>query len=311
MPPRPVRTVSRRLNEKERDDLEAKIQPWNPWIAQNKQALRSRPLDSLGPIFHAFFVEVTGHFHSNRSPPAPNILQGFRHPKTLLKQLPPAKSPDYQRKYEEFRKAAAKATTTHEKTHLTRVHRALVQDRRLKRSIAIFLEPDKCSDISLHTDAGKITDPKQVVKILGDTQQSLGADPHFVPDEDFVDSLLPQIPSAPAGVKCKKVPQITLAWLEDTLKKARPDKAGGGDRTNFYIRHLLPRCCKEALVSLTNKLMLQDLPQHWADANLAMLYKKGDPHSALNYRPFSLLNSCYKLIAKCLLAELDGLITQQ
>ena len=56
--------------------------------------------------------------------------------------------------------------------------------------------------------------------------------------------------------------------------------------------------------------MLQGLPQHWAHANLAMLYKKGDPHSALNYRPISLLNSCYKLIAKWLLAELDGLTTQ-
>ena len=28
LPPRPVRTVFRRLNEKEKDDFEAKIQPW-------------------------------------------------------------------------------------------------------------------------------------------------------------------------------------------------------------------------------------------------------------------------------------------
>ena len=38
-----------------------------------------------------------------------------------------------------------------------------------------------------------------------------------------------------------------------------------------------------------------------------MLHKKGDPHSAVNYRPISLLTSCYKLIAKWLLADLDGL----
>ena len=41
-----------------------------------------------------------------------------------------------------------------------------------------------------------------------------------------------------------------------------------------------------------------------------MLCKKGDSHSALNYRPFSLPDSCYKLIAKWLLAELEGLTTQ-
>ena len=117
---------------------------------------------------------------------------------------------------------------------LIRVHRALVQLRRLKRSIADFLEPDKRSDISLHgtcirTDAGNITgDSKQVAKILGGPQQTLGGDLHFVPDDDFVDSLLSQIRSAPADVKQKKIPPITVAWLEDTLKKARPDKAGGG-----------------------------------------------------------------------------------
>ena len=56
--------------------------------------------------------------------------------------------------------------------------------------------------------------------------------------------------------------------------------------------------------------MLQGLPSHWAQANLAMLHKKGEPHSAVKYRPISLLNSCYKLIAKGLLAELERLITR-
>ena len=219
----------RRYNETEKDDFEAKIQPWTSWVAQNKQALRSLPLVSLVPIFDAFFTEVTGHFHSITSPSTPNIPKAFKHLKTLLKQLPPAGSPHFQRKYEEFRRESAKARATHEKSRLTRVHRALVQHRRLKRSIADSLEPDKRSNMSLRTDAGNITaDPKQVAKILGDTQQSLGGDPHFVPDEDFVGSLLPQIPSAPADVKRKKIPPITLAWLEDTLKKARPDEAGGG-----------------------------------------------------------------------------------
>ena len=125
-----------------------------------------------------------------------------------------------------------------------------------------------------------------------------------------MDSLPPQITSSPADVKRKNIPPITLAWLGDTLRKARPDKAGGGDRTNLYILHLLLLSCKEALVSLTKRLMLHGLPQHWAHANLAMLHKKGDPHSALNYRPIFLLNCCYKLIAKWLLAELDGLTTK-
>ena len=73
--------------------------------------------------------------------------------------------------------------------------------------------------------------------------------------------------------------------------------------------HFLPRSCNEVLVSLTNKLMLQVLPTHWAHTKLAVLYKKGNLHSAVNYRPISLLNSCDKLIANWLLAVLDGLTT--
>ena len=228
LPPKPVRTVFKCLNEREKDDVEAKIHPWTYWVAQNKQALRGPPLDSLVPIFDAFFTEVTGHSHSITSPSAPNIPKPFKHLKPLLKQLPPAKSPHFQHKCKEFRRESAKARATHENSRPTRVHRAFFQHCRLERSIADFLKPDKHSDISLRTDAGNITaETKQVAKFLGDTQQSLGGDPHFVPDEDFVDSLLPQITSAPADVKLKNIPPIPLAWLEDTLKKARPDKAGG------------------------------------------------------------------------------------
>ena len=38
--------------------------------------------------------------------------------------------------------------------------------------------------------------------------------------------------------------------------------------------------------------------------------KTCNPHSALDYPPISLCNSCYKLIAQWLLVELEGLTTQ-
>ena len=43
---------------------------------------------------------------------------------------------------------------------------------------------------------------------------------------------------------------------------------------------------------LLPELILQGLLQHGAHANLAMLHKKGDPHSTLKYRTISLLNFC-------------------
>ena len=171
-----------RLNEKEKDDVEAKIQPWTSWVVHNKRSLRSPRLDSLVPIFDALFTEDTGHFHTITSTSASNIPKPLKHLKTLLKQLYPKKSTHFQRKYQKFRRESAKARATHEKSRLTRVHRALLQHCRLKRSIADFWEPDKRFDISLRTDAGNITaETKQLAKFLVDTQQSLGGDPQFRP----------------------------------------------------------------------------------------------------------------------------------
>ena len=57
LPTRPVRTVFRCLHEKEKDDFEAKIQPWTSWVAENKQALPSLPLDPLFPSLMLFSLK--------------------------------------------------------------------------------------------------------------------------------------------------------------------------------------------------------------------------------------------------------------
>ena len=39
------------------------------------------------------------------------------------------------------------------------------------------------------------------------------------------------------------------------------------------------------------------MPHHWLGSHVCLLYKRGDPYQATNYRPIALLNTVYKLVA--------------
>ena len=197
-PPQPPRTVLRRLTDKEADDHTASIHPWTSWIVQKKAVLLSLPLSSLLPIADAFFSEISGHHHTITAPCGPRVPRAFKRLRQLLCHLPPVGSPHFGQKYLEFQRASERARSSHKKSSLTRVHRFIVQHRWLKRSITDCLDLDKQSNIILRTDKGHITsDQHQVAKILGETQITLGGTPRFQPDDEFLESLLPQVPSAP------------------------------------------------------------------------------------------------------------------
>ena len=66
-------------------------------------------------------------------------------------------TPHFGQKYLEFQRASEQVRSSQEKSRLTRVHRSIVQHRRLKRSITDFLDPDKRSNISQRTEKGNIT----------------------------------------------------------------------------------------------------------------------------------------------------------
>ena len=54
-----------------------------------------------------------------------------------------------------------------------------------------------------------------------------------------------------------------------------------------------------------------DIPNEILNARVASLYKKGDPDVQVNYRPISLLNSFYKLVAACLQRRLADAVDQK
>ena len=103
-------------------------------------------------------------------------------------------------------------------------------------------------------------------------------------------------------IKGKSYPSISniLVHEEGVLKLLQGlnvNKAAGPD---CIPNKLLKACAEEIAPALTvifrKSLETGELPKDWKTANVTPIFKKGDKHSAQNYRPVSLTSVCCKLL---------------
>jgi hypothetical protein len=90
---------------------------------------------------------------------------------------------------------------------------------------------------------------------------------------------------------------ITVPGVEKLLNQLKVNKATGPDA---IPNRILKTCSSElapALTAIFNQSMeLGELPSDWRNANVAPLFKKGDRHQAVNYRPVSLTCVACKML---------------
>ena len=122
----------------------------------------------------------------------------------------------------------------------------------------------------------------------------------------LLSSLLPLLPrlSAPPTL-----PPISWEVFCAKINQASPWKAPGPDGTNLYILSLCPEWAQRVLWRACNTHLHHPLTPAWCWSYTSLLYKFGDPQLPQSYRPISLLNSLYKLIASHLLDFLARLST--
>lgn len=101
------------------------------------------------------------------------------------------------------------------------------------------------------------------------------------------------------NVGSEEQPDITMEEVQATIKDMKTNKATGDDDISIdmireggenllsKITKLLNICLKEA-----------EIPKAWKNANVILLYKKGENTKLDNYRPISLLSHIYKLLTK-------------
>ena len=142
-----------------------------------------------------------------------------------------------------------------------------------------------------------LSDQADVAKAFGDTLLHLGGHPDYTPTQEFFDEILSHSPTCPVSVKIDHIPSVSWQEFQSHVKRSKPSKAGGPDKTNKNILALCPEPIQRFFHSIFNRFLHSPVPPHWLCANICLLYKKGDPFSPSNYPPTALLNCIYKLPA--------------
>ena len=105
---------------------------------------------------------------------------------------------------------------------------------RIKHTINEALNPVERGEITLKRPGTTqlVSTPKEVGSIFSSTLLTLGGSLEYAPPSTLVDRLLTHSPTCPEPTKHGPLPDITWESFRNTLKRSKPNKAGGRDFTN-------------------------------------------------------------------------------
>ena len=90
---------------------------------------------------------------------------------------------------------------------------------------------------------------------------------------------------------------ITETGINKLLKNLKPHKAAGPDKIPSRILKECSELISPILLIIFRKsLSCGKIPSEWKHANICPVYKKGDKHDPINYRPISFTCICCKLL---------------
>ncbi len=123
-----------------------------------------------------------------------------------------------------------------------------------------------------------------------------------------LNKFLENIPSIPKVVgDCTSLTEpITIKEIESAIKKLRPNKSPGCDSlTAEFYQHFMHEI-SPILCEVFNKIFEdENLTDTQKIAIIVLIFKKGDNRLLGNYRPISLTNADYKILAYILLQRLE------
>ena len=187
-------------------------------------------------------VEVATSYHNITTPSHPASSALVKKIKVSLQTLPPPNHPNVPASMDTFNKFVKEWETKVNKAATTNIHRCLVRKTRIKRTINQALNPVERGEITLKHPGGTqlVTTPKEVSSFFSSTPLTLGGSLDYAPPSTLVDRLLTHSPTCPEPTKHTPLPDITWESSRNTLKRSRPNKAGGRDFTNNYTLHISP-----------------------------------------------------------------------
>ena len=120
----------------------------------------------------------------------------------------------------------------------------------------------------------------------------------FLLAKSHCDQFVRALSTKPSGEPFPEMNNIIISeeGVKKQLSSLNPHKATGPDG---LPAHVLKECAHEIAPYLTlifqKSLQEGNVPEDWKKACVAAVFKKGDRHSAANYRPVSLTSLCCKI----------------
>ena len=106
---------------------------------------------------------------------------------------------------------------------------------------------------------------------------------------------------SPAAALPLGAAEVTVAALKDALHRSPPGRSPGPDGIPLELYRSFGNVLLPVLAAVFTAIgRTGATPANFLDGALITLYKKGDPFNVANYRPITLLNTDYRLLAKVL-----------
>lgn len=109
------------------------------------------------------------------------------------------------------------------------------------------------------------------------------------------------------NVGSEELPDITNEEIKKALKQMKNGKCPGEDRITTEMLKFGGNILEGYIKKLFNQCLCEGtIPKCWLEAEVILLYKKGDSTNIENYRPISLLSHLYKLFTKVITNRLTS-----
>ena len=145
------------------------------------------------------------------------------------------------------------------------------------------------------------------------------------PEEQSAQKLLPKFAGNPPcdPEQCKEILHKVVtqktgfqtappSWeaFQKVVKQPQK-KAAGPDQVAPHLVSWLPLDLQwEVYQAVLEVWVTGEIPQHWLEGRITLLYKRGDPSQAANYRPIAVSGAMYLILAQLLLGALKDPIEQ-
>ena len=297
--PTTKRNIFRKLTEHERSKHHDSLAPLARWCESTFPRFESLSLADIELFTDVVLEEVGTSYHNITTPSHPTSSALVKKIKASLQALPPPHGPTHHASMDTLNKFLKEWETKVNKASTTKIHQCLVTKTRIKRTINEALNPVERGEITLKRPGTTqlVSTSKEVSSIFSSTLLTLGGSLEYTPPGTLVDRLLTHSPTCPEPTQHSPLPDITWESFRNTLKRSKPNKAGGRDFTNNYTLHISPPPIQQFIWRVCNHYLHQPLPEKWLEANIILLFKKGDVTRPVNYRPIALLNSVCKITA--------------